>query len=139
MPQLGESVTEGTVSKWLVSVGDKVNKYDPLAEVMTDKVTAEVPSSFTGTIKELNAAEGDTLAVSEIICTIEVEGGNTDENQEKMKGKMKKKRSKQHISLLNMKIKSAIHLLYLSFLKNTALIFPKLKELVRAVGLPVRI
>lgn len=87
MPQLGESVTEGTVSKWLVSVGDKVNKYDPLAEVMTDKVTAEVPSSFTGTIKELNAAEGDTLAVSEIICTIEVEGGNTDENQEKNEGK----------------------------------------------------
>ena len=53
MPQLGESVTEGTISKWLVSVGDKVNKYDPLAEVMTDKVNAEVPSSFTGVIKEL--------------------------------------------------------------------------------------
>ncbi|MDE3839517.1 branched-chain alpha-keto acid dehydrogenase subunit E2 [Bacillus methanolicus] len=87
MPQLGESVTEGTVSKWLVSVGDKVNKYDPLAEVMTDKVTAEVPSSFTGTIKELIAAEGDTLQVSEIICTIEVEGGNTDEAKEKNEGK----------------------------------------------------
>ena len=74
MPQLGESVTEGTISKWLVSVGDKVNKYDPLAEVMTDKVNAEVPSSFTGVIKELIAAEGDTLAVGEVICTIEVEG-----------------------------------------------------------------
>lgn len=71
MPQLGESVTEGTISKWLVSVGDKVNKYDPLAEVMTDKVNAEVPSSFTGTIKELIANEDDTLAVGEIICTIE--------------------------------------------------------------------
>ena len=47
MPQLGESVTEGTISKWLVSVGDHVNKYDPLAEVMTDKVNAEVPSSFS--------------------------------------------------------------------------------------------
>jgi 2-oxoisovalerate dehydrogenase E2 component (dihydrolipoyl transacylase) len=79
MPQLGESVTEGTISKWLVSVGDKVNKYDPLAEVMTDKVNAEVPSSFTGTIKELVANEGDTLAVGEIICTIEMEGGNTEE------------------------------------------------------------
>jgi 2-oxoisovalerate dehydrogenase E2 component (dihydrolipoyl transacylase) len=75
MPQLGESVTEGTISKWLVSVGDKVNKYDPLAEVMTDKVNAEIPSSFTGVIKELIAGEGDTLAVGEIICTIEVEGG----------------------------------------------------------------
>ncbi|MDN3016589.1 dihydrolipoamide acetyltransferase family protein [Paenibacillus sp. BSR1-1] len=76
MPQLGESVTEGTISKWLVSVGDKVNKYDPLAEVMTDKVNAEVPSSFTGVIKELIAGEGDTLAVGEIICTIEIEGSN---------------------------------------------------------------
>ncbi|MGG1680038.1 dihydrolipoamide acetyltransferase family protein [Neobacillus sp. NRS-1170] len=76
MPQLGESVTEGTISKWLVSVGDKVNKYDPLAEVMTDKVNAEVPSSFTGVIKELIAGEGDTLAVGEIICTIEIEGDN---------------------------------------------------------------
>ncbi|MEH6991558.1 dihydrolipoamide acetyltransferase family protein [Neobacillus drentensis] len=78
MPQLGESVTEGTISKWLVSVGDKVNKYDPLAEVMTDKVNAEVPSSFTGTIKELVAEDGDTLAVGEIICTIEIEGGNAE-------------------------------------------------------------
>ncbi|MFF2448674.1 dihydrolipoamide acetyltransferase family protein [Neobacillus sp. NPDC058068] len=79
MPQLGESVTEGTISKWLVSVGDKVNKYDPLAEVMTDKVNAEVPSSFTGVIKELIAGEGDTLAVGEIICTIEVDGGESQE------------------------------------------------------------
>ncbi|MED3561634.1 dihydrolipoamide acetyltransferase family protein [Bacillus xiapuensis] len=78
MPQLGESVTEGTISKWLVSVGDKVNKYDPLAEVMTDKVNAEVPSSFTGVIKELIAAEGDTLAVGEIICMIEIEGGENE-------------------------------------------------------------
>ncbi|WP_071460067.1 dihydrolipoamide acetyltransferase family protein [Bacillus massilinigeriensis] len=75
MPQLGESVTEGTISKWLVSPGDKVNKYDPLAEVMTDKVNAEVPSSFSGTIKELIAGEGDTLAVGEVILTIETEGG----------------------------------------------------------------
>jgi 2-oxoisovalerate dehydrogenase E2 component (dihydrolipoyl transacylase) len=76
MPQLGESVTEGTISKWLVSVGDRVNKYDPLAEVMTDKVNAEVPSSFTGVIKELVAAEGDTLAVGEVICLIQVEGAD---------------------------------------------------------------
>jgi 2-oxoisovalerate dehydrogenase E2 component (dihydrolipoyl transacylase) len=79
MPQLGESVTEGTITKWLVSVGDKVNKYDPLTEVMTDKVNAEVPSSFTGVIKELVAEEGATVAVGEIICTIETEGGNTQE------------------------------------------------------------
>ncbi len=63
MPQLGESVTEGTISKWLVKPGDHVTKYDPLAEVMTDKVNAEVPSSFTGIIKELKADENQTLAV----------------------------------------------------------------------------
>ncbi|SFI50987.1 MULTISPECIES: dihydrolipoamide acetyltransferase family protein [unclassified Bacillus (in: firmicutes)] len=76
MPQLGESVTEGTISKWLVSVGDHVNKYDPLAEVMTDKVNAEVPSSFSGVVTELIAGEGDTLAVGEVICMIQVEGAN---------------------------------------------------------------
>ncbi|MDQ0213805.1 2-oxoisovalerate dehydrogenase E2 component (dihydrolipoyl transacylase) [Oikeobacillus pervagus] len=75
MPQLGESVTEGTISKWLVSVGDSINKYDPLAEVMTDKVNAEVPSSFSGVIKELIADEGQTIEVGEVICTIEIEGG----------------------------------------------------------------
>lgn len=91
MPQLGESVTEGTISTWLVSPGDKVNKYDPIAEVMTDKVNAEVPSSFTGTIKELSAAEGDTIAVGELMCYIETEEtaeeskpsdkGSSEENQ----------------------------------------------------------
>lgn len=79
MPQLGESVTEGTITKWLVSVGDKVNKYDSLTEVMTDKVNAEVPSSFTGVIKELVAEEGATVAVGEIICTIETESGETQQ------------------------------------------------------------
>lgn len=72
MPQLGESVTEGTISKWLVSAGDRVNKYDPIAEVMTDKVNAEIPSSFAGVIKEIIASEGETLPVGAVICTIEV-------------------------------------------------------------------
>ncbi|TYR82481.1 2-oxo acid dehydrogenase subunit E2 [Priestia megaterium] len=83
MPQLGESVTEGTISKWLVSVGDHVNKYDPLAEVMTDKVNAEVPSSFSGTVKEIIANEDETLPVGEVLCLIEVEGGLEVEVQEK--------------------------------------------------------
>ncbi|UOQ93678.1 2-oxo acid dehydrogenase subunit E2 [Halobacillus shinanisalinarum] len=77
MPQLGESVTEGTINSWLVQPGDKVNKYDPIAEVMTDKVNAEVPSSFTGTIKELVAQEGDTIEVGELMCHIEVEGAGS--------------------------------------------------------------
>ncbi|MEG7333192.1 dihydrolipoamide acetyltransferase family protein [Bacillus sp. 0102A] len=82
MPQLGESVTEGTISKWLIAPGDKVNKYDPIAEVMTDKVNAEVPSSFTGTITELVGEEGQTLQVGEMICKIETEGGNPSQQKQ---------------------------------------------------------
>lgn len=82
MPQLGESVTEGTISKWLVAPGDKVNKYDPIAEVMTDKVNAEVPSSFTGTITELVGEEGQTLQVGEVICKVETEGANPTEQEQ---------------------------------------------------------
>src|SRR5699024_3566379 len=72
-PQLGESVTEGTITTWLVQAGDQVNKYDSIAEVMTDKVNAEVPSSFTGVIQALSVDEGDTVAVGEVICEIETE------------------------------------------------------------------
>jgi 2-oxoisovalerate dehydrogenase E2 component (dihydrolipoyl transacylase) len=89
MPQLGESVTEGTISKWLVSPGDTVNKYDPIAEVQTDKVNAEVPSSFSGTIKELIADEGDTLEVGEVICSIEIEGGGSAPAEETPKNEPK--------------------------------------------------
>ncbi|MCG7346560.1 2-oxo acid dehydrogenase subunit E2 [Sporosarcina sp. ACRSL] len=75
MPKLGESVTEGTIEKWLVKPGDSVNKYDPLAEVNTDKVTAEIPSSFSGTIKEIIVQEGETVEVGVVVCTIETEEG----------------------------------------------------------------
>ena len=78
MPQLGESVTEGTISSWLVKPGDQVKKYDPIAEVMTDKVNAEVPSSFTGVIEELIAVEGQTIPVGEVMCSIQIEGTNQE-------------------------------------------------------------
>lgn len=71
MPQLGESVTEGTINSWLVKEGDYVNKYDPIADVMTDKVNAEVPSSFAGTIKEIVTPEGTTIKVGETMCYME--------------------------------------------------------------------
>jgi 2-oxoisovalerate dehydrogenase E2 component (dihydrolipoyl transacylase) len=73
MPQLGESVTEGTISKWLVQAGDTVKKYDPICEVSTDKVNAEVPTSFSGTITELVVAEGETVDVGSLICYIQTE------------------------------------------------------------------
>ncbi|GAB0170857.1 dihydrolipoamide acetyltransferase family protein [Lysinibacillus sp. CTST325] len=74
MPQLGESVTEGTIEKWLVKPGDTVKKYDPLAEVVTDKVNAEIPSSFEGVITELLAEEGQTLPVGAVVCSVEITG-----------------------------------------------------------------
>lgn len=74
MPKLGESVTEGTIEKWLVNPGDKVEEYDALCEVLTDKVTAEVPSVLDGTIGELLVGEGDTIEVGTPICTLETDG-----------------------------------------------------------------
>src|SRR5690625_7140201 len=73
MPQLGESVTEGTINTCLVKIGDFVNKYDPIADIMTDKVNAEVRSSYSGVIKEVVAVERDTIAVCEIMCYIDTE------------------------------------------------------------------
>ncbi|WP_434120822.1 dihydrolipoamide acetyltransferase family protein [Salinicoccus roseus] len=85
MPKLGESVTEGTIEKWLVKPGDTVEEYDPLCEVITDKVTAEVPSVFEGTIKELLVAEGDTVEVGTPVCLMETDGageaGKADEDE----------------------------------------------------------
>ncbi|MBC5825655.1 MAG: 2-oxo acid dehydrogenase subunit E2 [Candidatus Eremiobacteraeota bacterium] len=63
MPQLGETVTEGTVGRWLKKVGDPVAKYEPLLEVETDKVASEIPSPFAGVLSEIFAAEGETVAV----------------------------------------------------------------------------
>ncbi len=81
MPKLGESVTEGTIEKWLVQAGDTVEEYDALCEVITDKVTAEVPSVFDGTIKELLVAEGDTVPVGSPICLMETDSSaETDEH-----------------------------------------------------------
>lgn len=73
MPQLGESVTEGTIERWLVKPGDYVKKYDPIAEVVSDKVNAEIPSSFSGTIQELMVNEGETYPVGTVLCTVNVE------------------------------------------------------------------
>ncbi len=71
MPKLGESVTEGTIGTWLVEPGQQVSKYDSLVEVITDKVTAEVPSPASGTVGELLASEGQRLTVGEPICTLD--------------------------------------------------------------------
>ncbi|HZB97200.1 MAG TPA: biotin/lipoyl-containing protein, partial [Candidatus Sulfotelmatobacter sp.] len=74
MPQLGESVTEGTLARWLKQPGEPVAKYESIAEVESDKVNAEIPSPSEGTMGELIAAEGAVVAVGESICTIEGAG-----------------------------------------------------------------
>jgi 2-oxoisovalerate dehydrogenase E2 component (dihydrolipoyl transacylase) len=74
MPQLGETVTEGTVAQWLKKVGDSVEKYEAFLEVSTDKVNAEVPSPVTGVIKEVLVKEGDTVPVGTAIAVIDEVG-----------------------------------------------------------------
>ena len=71
MPQLGESVAEGTIGKWLKQPGDHVEKYEPLLEVITDKVNAEVPSPFAGVLKEILAEEGATVPNNAEIAIID--------------------------------------------------------------------
>jgi 2-oxoisovalerate dehydrogenase E2 component (dihydrolipoyl transacylase) len=81
MPQLGESVAEGTIGKWLKQPGDHVDKYEPLVEVVTDKVNAEVPSPFEGTLREILVEEGATVPNNADIAIIETAddaGSNAD-------------------------------------------------------------
>ena len=75
MPQLGESVTEGTVEKWLKSEGDFVKRDEPIVEVVTDKVNAEIPSPFEGTLVKISVSEGETVRVGAVIAQIETAGG----------------------------------------------------------------
>jgi 2-oxoisovalerate dehydrogenase E2 component (dihydrolipoyl transacylase) len=74
MPQLGESVTEGTIERWLVKEGDTVAQYDPLFEVVTDKVNAEVPAEIGGTIAKILVPDGETVAVGTPVAEIAAEG-----------------------------------------------------------------
>src|ERR1700680_3944540 len=72
MPQLGESVHEGTISKWLGKVGDKVVEFEPMLEVDTDKVNAEVPAPVTGILREILAKEGETVQAGAEIAGVEI-------------------------------------------------------------------
>ena len=77
MPELGESVTEGTITQWLKSVGDTVEADEPLLEVSTDKVDTEIPSPVSGTLLEIKAEEDDTIDVGAVIAIIGEEGEST--------------------------------------------------------------
>jgi 2-oxoisovalerate dehydrogenase E2 component (dihydrolipoyl transacylase) len=78
MPQLGESVHEGTISRWLVKVGEKVVEFEPMLEVDTDKVNAEVPAPVTGILREILAKEGETVQAGAEIAVVELGGEATN-------------------------------------------------------------
>src|ERR1700730_17432823 len=72
MPQLGESVTEGTISRWLINPGDRIVEFDAMVEINTDKVDAEVPAPVTGVLTEILAPEGAVVPVGANIAVMEV-------------------------------------------------------------------
>jgi len=74
MPQMGESIVEGTITKWLKKPGDKVQRDEPLFEISTDKVDAEIPAPASGVLREIKVAEGATVQVNTVVGTIAVDG-----------------------------------------------------------------
>ena len=74
MPQMGESIFEGTITKWLKKPGDKVERDEPLFEISTDKVDAEIPSPASGVLKEIKAADGQTVQINTVVAVIDEEG-----------------------------------------------------------------
>jgi pyruvate dehydrogenase E2 component (dihydrolipoamide acetyltransferase) len=75
MPQMGESIAEGTITKWLVKIGETVTRDQPLFEISTDKVDAEIPSPSAGTLLEIKHQEGETVPVNEVVAVIGEAGG----------------------------------------------------------------
>ncbi|MBB5317614.1 2-oxo acid dehydrogenase subunit E2 [Tunturibacter empetritectus] len=77
MPQMGESITEGTITKWLKKPGDAIQRDEPLFEISTDKVDAEIPSPAAGTLKEIKIAEGTTVQINTVVCSIDETGSSS--------------------------------------------------------------
>ena len=75
MPQMGESIQEGTLVKWLKKPGDSIGRDEPLFEISTDKVDAEIPSPAAGVLKEIKVKEGETVAIKTVVAVIDTEGG----------------------------------------------------------------
>src|SRR5882672_2463294 len=75
MPQMGESIFEGTVTKWLKKPGDRVQRDEPLFEISTDKVDAEIPAPASGVLQEIKVAEGATVQVNTVVAVIGGPGG----------------------------------------------------------------
>ena len=97
MPQLGETVTEGTILTWLVKVGDSVKEDDPIIEISTDKVDTEVPSPFSGIVSALLVEEGETVEVGTPL--LELEGDKKEENPSTNKKEKEESKKEVHESL----------------------------------------
>src|SRR5919112_4925704 len=78
MPQMGESVAEGTVVRWIKKVGDSVDRDEPLFEISTDKVDAEIPSPGAGVLTDIKVKEGETVPVNSVVAVIGVAGEARD-------------------------------------------------------------
>ena len=74
MPQMGESIAEGTITKWMKNVGDHVDRDEPLFEISTDKVDAEIPSPAAGTLTEVRYKEGETVEVNTVVAVLDGNG-----------------------------------------------------------------
>ena len=81
MPQMGESIAEGTITKWLKKVGERVERDEPLFEISTDKVDAEIPSPAAGTLTEIRFQEGDTVEINTTVAVLD--GGAAGESAPK--------------------------------------------------------
>ena len=74
MPQMGESIFEGTITKWLKKPGDRIERDEPLFEISTDKVDAEIPAPSAGVLKEIKVTEGQTVPIQTVVAVIEAAG-----------------------------------------------------------------
>jgi len=74
MPQMGESIAEGTIVRWIKKVGDSVDRDEPLFEISTDKVDAEIPSPAAGVLMAIAVKEGETVPVNSVVATIGAAG-----------------------------------------------------------------
>src|SRR6202047_3676641 len=96
MPQMGESIFEGTITKWLKKPGDKVERDEPLFEISTDKVDAEIPSPSAGVLKEIKVNEGQTVPIQTVVAVIDSGAGAAAGSATSVPAAAKPERSEAH-------------------------------------------
>lgn len=98
MPQLAESLVSATIGKWLKKPGDRVEQYEPICEVITDKVNAEIPSTVDGIMGDLLVEEGTTIAVGEAICRMQVAASDEEAAEQVTQVSQQQEQVQQHAS-----------------------------------------